>query len=66
MARDEQDTKLLPNRAFAAKLGVTPRTLYTWEKTGVLAPALRIKGRIYRRADDLPRFDGSSDRRGGA
>lgn len=47
-------TKQIPNTKKAEQLGVTTRTLRTWEEKGILPPSTRINGRRYHNADAMP------------
>ena len=49
------DVRLVPNTEYAAMIGVSTRTLYSYEVQGILTPAKRINGRKYRDPRERPR-----------
>ena len=40
--------------------GISQRTQYNWEKSGIVPPPVRINGRKYYRRDTQPRLDGAT------
>lgn len=49
---------LVPNQEYARMLGVSARTLYNYDKAGILSPPKVINGRKFRDPMELPKFDG--------
>lgn len=49
--------RLISNTEYARMIGVTTRTLYSYEAKGILTPSKIINGRKYRDPNELPRFD---------
>ncbi len=52
---------LVPSPQFARVRGITDRTVYNWEKSGILPAPVRINGRKYHYADTQPKFDGVAE-----
>ena len=49
---------LIPSPQWARARGITDRTVYNWEKAGILPAPVRINNRKYRYADTQPKLDG--------
>jgi hypothetical protein len=53
----DADPLLVTNLAYARLIGVTSRTLYTYEQRGILSPSRKINGRKFRDPKEMPKFD---------
>jgi len=57
MSAADDAPRLITNAKLAKANDVTTRTLYSWERRGIIPPAIKIAGRKYHPADTRPRFD---------
>lgn len=60
-AKHPEVPTLVPNTEYARRIGVTTRTLFNYDRLGLLPAPKVIRGRKYRDPNVLPKLDAKTD-----